>query len=118
MEKPDWNRANCSGMNTELFFLPIKELLKEGLSYRSLRRVCFACPIWRECLAWASENEAYGFWGGFSEEERKNIYESKPPRSHKQLDTDLRDCGVTRDEATRIIRSNKRKFYYSGALYK
>lgn len=104
-------QAGCRGMDTELFYMPHDMLLEqEGFGYRTLRRVCFHCPIWRECLAYGMENEPYGFRGGFSEEERKNIYTGVRPKSFKQLLTDLTDNGVEWTEIVSIIKSVTPKF--------
>ena len=34
---------------------------------------CKDCPVKKECLDYALKHEAYGYWGGASEKERKRI---------------------------------------------
>lgn len=34
---------------------------------------CRACPVVRECLAWALAHEAFGVWGATSEDERARL---------------------------------------------
>lgn len=72
----EWDRASCRGLDTKLFYLMRGELADEGFSYNYLRRMCFDCPIQKECLQIGTSMERYGFWGGLSEEERTAIYES------------------------------------------
>lgn len=69
----EWNKADCQGMNTELFFMNREELQLEGLTYMHVRRVCSDCPIRRDCLAYAFKYERYGMFGGVTGEERDLI---------------------------------------------
>lgn len=85
----DWERANCKGIDPEVFYKQQSELLQEGLSFMTLRRICFACPIWRECLQIGVRYEQYGFWGGLSEEERRQVYANDPARRFAGLRRDL-----------------------------
>lgn len=111
----DWKQAGCLGVDTELFYTPLARLLEQGLSYRPLRRICFSCPIWKECLQVAVQEEPYGFWGGLSEEERRHLYDGTRPRSHKQLNMDLKACEISVQEVTKVVKSVKREFRYSAA---
>ena len=112
----EWKKAACRGMDTEWFYTPMSELLSQGISYRTLRRVCFSCPIWEECLKYAVQEQPYGFWGGLSEEERKHLYDGTHPRSHVQLSQDLNYCGISLQYIIKIVKSAKRKFRYSSKL--
>lgn len=61
----DWrDRANCRGMDTELFF-PSRG---EGLEIA--RATCAACDV-RAICAEQHLGERVGFWGGMSERERR-----------------------------------------------
>lgn len=63
-----WDKANCLGVDPELFF-PAR-----GESTREAKAVCLACPIVDECLEHALVNhEKFGIWGGKSERERRRI---------------------------------------------
>lgn len=58
----------CQQVDPELFFP------EDGGSTREPKRVCAACPVWRECRAWALENGVrHGVWGGLSDRERKRV---------------------------------------------
>lgn len=109
----NWLDANCRGLDTELFYTPMADLLEMGMSYRTLRRICFSCPIWEQCLQVAVQDEAYGFWGGLSEEERRHLYNGTNPRGMKQLLMDLKICDVNLNNVIRVVRSAKRNFSYS-----
>ena len=112
----EWERANCKGLDTNIFYTPMAELLEDGMSYRTLRTICFNCPIWVECLQVAIQEEQYGFWGGLSEEERKHLYNGTKPRSMKQLQMDLKLLNVNLNGLLRVVKSVKRKFTYSGGI--
>lgn len=109
----EWERAACQGIAPDLFYTPHVELLDMGFSYRTLRRVCFACPIWKECLQVATAYEPYGFWGGLSEDERRHLYNGTKPRSLLQLKRDLQENNVSLIEITRVVKSVERVFKYS-----
>jgi transcription factor WhiB len=43
-----------------------------------VKDMCNRCPVQKECLEFALERpEKYGFWGGMSEKERKEIRRKK-----------------------------------------
>lgn len=83
------------------------------MSYRTLRRICFSCPIWKECLQVAMQEEPYGFWGGMSEEERKHLYNKTKPRSMKQLQMDLKVCNVRYKTIEETVEGIERQFMYA-----
>lgn len=63
-----WRRANCAGVDPELFFPD------RGASTREAKAVCAACSVRDECLEDALTNsEKYGIWGGKSERERRRL---------------------------------------------
>lgn len=69
-EAPDrWqDRANCAGVDPELFFP------SRGASTREAKAVCQGCEVRAECLDHAIENgEKVGIWGGLSERQRRVI---------------------------------------------
>jgi Transcription factor WhiB len=95
----DWSQANCRGLNTEIFYLEESELKDRGMTTRVIRKVCFTCPIQRECLR-AGMEEEYGIWGGFTKWERTKI------RNQRLADDDLNparrqleEFGITLEEA-------------------
>lgn len=109
----DWSRGSCLGLDTQLFFSDRTALLLEGLSYHHLRRICFDCPIQKECLIIGVAHEPYGFWGGLSEEERRHVYADKQSRTVEGLKRDLRLLGIKYDYIYGIVKSVVRDFYVS-----
>lgn len=45
----------------------------------SARRFCASCPVIKDCLIYALQNdERFGIWGGFTAEERKRMQQQIP----------------------------------------
>ncbi len=63
----DWRaRARCAGFDPELFFAA------GALEHRIAKRICRACPVRAQCLAYAMEQPIdHGVWGGLTERERR-----------------------------------------------
>lgn len=107
----DWSQANCKGLDTEMFYLQQSELLAAGLSYTHLRRICFNCPIWKDCLQVGVRFEKYGFWGGLSEEERRQISNENHSRRYAGLIRDLQQFPhIKFTEILALIKSVKRVY--------
>ena len=68
-DAPEWqNRANCMGVDPELFFP------ERGASTREAKEVCRGCVVREDCLEYSLANgEKFGIWGGLSERERRRI---------------------------------------------
>lgn len=69
MTGEEWrDRANCLGVDTDLFF-PAR-----GESTREAKAVCAGCVVRDDCLEFALTNaERFGIWGGHSERERRRM---------------------------------------------
>ncbi|MDQ2725527.1 MAG: WhiB family transcriptional regulator [Acidimicrobiales bacterium] len=71
LQKPEpvWQRrANCMGVDPDLFFP------ERGASTREAKEVCRGCVVQEDCLEYALANgEKFGIWGGLSERERRRI---------------------------------------------
>jgi WhiB family redox-sensing transcriptional regulator len=69
MEDRGWqSRANCMGVDPDLFFP------ERGASTREAKEVCRGCVAREECLEYALDNgEKFGIWGGMSERERRRL---------------------------------------------
>ena len=66
------SRANCMGVDPELFFP------ERGASTREAKEVCRGCVVRSECLEYALANgEKFGIWGGLSERERRKVRRSR-----------------------------------------
>lgn len=72
-ESYDWQvDAACRGMDTDLFFHPYGERdPSRSRRVQAAQRICASCPVRRACADHAlAVGEAYGVWGGLSEEDR------------------------------------------------
>jgi WhiB family redox-sensing transcriptional regulator len=69
LEDRGWQaRANCMGVDPDLFFP------ERGASTREAKEVCRGCVVRDECLEYALDNgEKFGIWGGMSERERRRL---------------------------------------------
>ena len=115
----DWERASCKGLDTTTFYLMRTDLLPDGLTYNHLRRICFNCPIMRECLQIGTSLERYGFWGGLAEEERTAIYEQRQGKVLYRLKRDLKQLSISYKVIEEIVLSVKRvfgEFDYTGRM--
>ena len=62
--------ALCVGMDPEFFF----PLPGDVLGIAAAKAVCAACPVLRNCLAYAlGRGHLTGIWGGTTEEERQAL---------------------------------------------
>jgi WhiB family transcriptional regulator, redox-sensing transcriptional regulator len=69
LEDRGWQaRANCMGVDPDLFFP------ERGASTREAKEVCRGCVVREDCLEYALESgEKFGIWGGMSERERRRL---------------------------------------------
>ena len=65
----------CKGEDPNLFFGPDAEFVSaRQVREAKAKAVCAGCPVRDACLAYALDTgEAYGIWGGLSEDERRAI---------------------------------------------
>ena len=94
-DETDWNRANCKGINTDLFYTDDTDLGHRQLEKKELRKICFHCPIRMACLKNGFAKERWGMWGGVTEKERKQILDKKFLSDEvRVLRRDLEEFGV------------------------
>jgi WhiB family redox-sensing transcriptional regulator len=63
--------AQCKGMADVMFV--------EGAQQKRATMVCAGCPVRRECLAEALDNQIeWGVWGGTTERERRQLLRQSP----------------------------------------
>jgi WhiB family redox-sensing transcriptional regulator len=74
-------KALCPQTDPEAFYP------EKGGSTKDAKKVCQRCPVSKQCLQWALDNdERYGVWGGLSERERRRL--------KRGLDPDGSDDGI------------------------
>lgn len=60
--------ALCAQVDPELWYP------EKGGSTGEAKRICRACPVVEQCLAYAlSRDDRFGIWGGTSERERRKL---------------------------------------------
>ena len=70
----EWrNQAACRGTDTNVFFPP-SDRPSESARIAYAKRICAACPVRAECLAWALETrDRWSILGGTSPGDRDRI---------------------------------------------
>ena len=74
----EWEKAECKRLEiyTDLFYDIEEERSVNAYDHiNAVRAICVSCPIWKDCLAYAFQNENYGMWGGMTSQERASIDE-------------------------------------------
>ena len=67
------DHAACRSSHPELFF-PIGSTGDALEETEAAKAICRACPVRRDCLAFAVEtNQDSGVWGGMAEDERRKL---------------------------------------------
>ena len=70
----NWDRAECKGAPTHLFYVIEEERSAlQLIGADTLRRICGSCPILEDCLDYGMRNENYGMWGGLMTKERNAL---------------------------------------------
>jgi WhiB family transcriptional regulator, redox-sensing transcriptional regulator len=68
-----WELAACQRTDPELFF-PVSDMGAARRQVVTAKAVCAECAVRQQCLDFAlSTRQAYGVWGGMSEDERRPI---------------------------------------------
>ena len=99
-----WDNAACLGMPTNLFYVfEEHSKVRDFLDVSILRRICFACPLWRECLSYALVNEDYGVWGGLLSAERKALVAGEPSPIFSRVIQELFDAGIAIAEIQEVL---------------
>ena len=94
-EKVDWKKANCVDMPTSMFYKIEEDRNKHKLiDMDYFRMICTACPIWKECLKYAANNERYGVWGGMNTQERQAFSSHSRSDLRKKILEDFKHYGI------------------------
>jgi len=99
--KVNWQKARCLGIPTDVFF-PERDVIQFRQDKPLIRRICFSCPIWEQCLEVAFAAEDFGIWGGLTEKERNAVLAKRPSEVLSELEVDLKGYGLTLDQIKKI----------------
>jgi len=96
-DQVDWDNAACIGIYTDLFYSVEEERSVMQYQYiNTLRSICAACPIWKDCLTYAFAHEQYGVWGALTSMERTAIKDpTKNPHQRRRALLNLHDQGIS-----------------------
>lgn len=97
----------------DLFYPEEGERTRNPDELRLIREICSGCPVQVECLRYALDNdEKFGFWGGFSPEERNRMKPepTQPEREKNQheytasreVERDMKRMNISLEEACTI----------------
>ncbi|MBT2407256.1 MULTISPECIES: WhiB family transcriptional regulator [unclassified Streptomyces] len=75
------SRAACRDLGSGRFFHPAGERGEDREERdEAAKRVCAGCPVRLACLSYALRTrEAFGVWGGLTEEERRALLDQGAP---------------------------------------
>ena len=98
------DEALCYGMDTNLFYMFEEDLAVIGKSLLEMRKVCFACPIMKECMEYGFRREKYGMFGGITGEERE-LMRNRAWTNAKMVKfiTDINEAGVSINEFLEFV---------------
>ncbi|MHA3018884.1 WhiB family transcriptional regulator [Mycobacterium sp. BMJ-28] len=83
LQDREWQlRARCRNGDASLFFHPDGERGQARKRRQQMaREVCASCPVARECGEHSiAFEEAFGTWGGLSEDDRRRFLEARAAR--------------------------------------
>jgi len=101
MTETTWQSlANCATTDPDIF-LPVK-----GESAAPAKRICAACDVRQQCLAYALENREQGVWGGTTTSERAGLVNTELAEARKLRDNNwtTKDIAHRFDKSERTIR--------------
>jgi len=67
------DQGACVGMDTSLFYIESSEQIAP-----EVEAACHRCPVFVDCHTWALRHEAFGYWAGTSERQRRRLRRALP----------------------------------------
>lgn len=105
-DEVNWEKAACRGSDyTDIFYSVEEERSITAYEYiNALRTICLACPIWKQCLSYAAQNEIYGVWGGMTSIERYSFkHPDKYPNQQRRALFAFEETGISYEEIMECI---------------
>lgn len=102
----NWEKAACRGsIYTDAFYAVEEERSIIAYEYiNALRQICLACPIWKQCLTYAMENEIYGVWGGMTSIERYSFkHPDKFPNQQRRALLAFEQVGISYEQIMECV---------------
>jgi WhiB family redox-sensing transcriptional regulator len=99
----DWNRAACKDLPTDFFYKIEDRGVSKLIDVDVFRFTCAPCPIWKQCLGYATHHEDYGVWGGMTSDERKSLLDNRSSDIKTKLFKDFGKYGITKEMILQAI---------------
>lgn len=93
----DWNKALCKGLPTDFFYKIEDRGVSKIIDIDIFRFTCAPCPIWKQCLNYATGNESYGVWGGMTADERRSLKDFRKSDIRDKVIKDFAEYGITQE---------------------
>ena len=93
----DWDRAACKNLPTDFFYKIEERGVLKLIDVEVFRFTCAPCPIWKQCLGYASRNEDYGVWGGMTTDEREAVIDNRKSDMKDKVIKDFAKYGITQE---------------------
>jgi len=99
----DWDRAECKELPTNFFYRIEEKETNKNLDVQVFRAICTPCPIWKQCLGYATDNEEYGVWGGMTTHERVAVKDWSNSQLKDKVIKDFAEFGVSKKQIYEAI---------------
>jgi len=109
--------GRCRTEDPELFYAEDEQAVRQAVA------LCQSCPVMKQCLDYALDNEEFGVWGGATESERSRL-RTKPlvspevRRHHEELmaalasgTRTLEELGVEFDCSVRTLQRRRKELH-------
>jgi hypothetical protein len=93
----DWKQAACKDLPTNFFYKIEDRGVSKLIDIDVFRFTCVPCPIWRQCLNYATHNEDFGVWGGMTNEERQTLLIQDKSEVREKVFKDFDRYGITKE---------------------
>ena len=100
----DWGRAACKDLPTNFFYKIEDRGVSKVMDIDVFRFTCAPCPIWRQCLGYATNQEQYGVWGGMTNEERQSLLRNGRSPVREKVFKDFERYGITKQMIMQAVR--------------
>jgi WhiB family redox-sensing transcriptional regulator len=92
----DWKQAACKDLPTDFFYKVEDRYAIKTIGTDVFRFTCTPCPIWRQCLNYATHHENHGVWGGMTSDERQAILDYKNSDLRDKVFKDFQKYGISK----------------------
>ena len=99
----DWDRAACKDLPTDFFYKIEDRGVAKLIDTEVFRVQCAPCPIWEQCLGYATHHENYGVWGGMTTEERQSILSHRKSVIKDKVFKDFQKHGIDKEMILQAI---------------